>query len=54
MLMFGCIAAPWTHMFLYGKYVVAEPKRPEIIKESFPFMLVYKLKGIVHDKFGII
>ena len=45
MLMFGCIAAPWTYMFLYGKYVVAEPKRPEIIKESFPFTLVYKLKG---------
>ena len=31
--------------YLYGKYVVAEPPKPEIVNESFPFTLVYKLEG---------
>lgn len=40
-----CITAPWAYMYLYGKYVVAEPPKPEIVNESFPFTLVYKLEG---------
>lgn len=46
-------ASPWTLMYLYGKFGVADPKKPLITEEIFPFTLVYELNGrriIIEDK----
>lgn len=44
-LVVAYIALPWILMYLYGEFTVAEPKKPQITQENFPFTLVYELNG---------
>lgn len=40
-----CLILPWVAIYLYGRFMIEEPEKPQITQESFPFTLVYELNG---------